>query len=144
MIKRIYFTLLAIAFVLFWSCWYAFAVNHGYDPNDRTVKWFERLVRPNKPPDSCCGKADAYEVGRYYRNAEGKMIAVIVNGEEKHFPDQTWRVPIADGTEIVVPENVINPYEDDLDNPTEKSWIFVALIGGYPYVYCFVRHPKGN
>jgi hypothetical protein len=127
------------------------AMDHGFDPNSKTVQWFERLMRPDMPDSSCCGKGDGYPVERYWQNKDangtptGTWTAVIGDGSAKLYPDGTTREYIATGTEVIVPDLYVNNYEDDLDNPTDVSWIFMAVHAGeISAVYCLVRHPSAN
>jgi len=134
-----------IAFGL-WLFWphKAPAMDHGFDPNAPTTKWFESLPRPNFP-GSCCGKGDAYPVESYWPNPDGTWTAKIGDGSAKKYPDGTRRDPIADGTEIIVPKEVVNRAEDDLDNPTDVSWIFMTVHSGeVGMIYCLIRHPSGG
>lgn len=124
-----------------------YAMDHGFDKSSPVVQWFERQQRPDYP-GSCCGKGDAYEVSSYWNNHDGTWTAVIGDGSAKRFPDGTTRPPIPDGTTIIVPETKVNPAEDDLDNPTDKSWIYMSVYdnGGTfaETVYCLIRHPQGT
>lgn len=124
----------------------AYAMDHGFDKNDPLVKWFELLPRPDYS-GPCCGASDGYPVVRYWRDgprSRHTWTAVIGDGSARHFPDGTTREPIPDGTEVTVPDNKINPERDDLDNPTDLSWIFMSVSEGRPQnIFCFVRHPQG-
>lgn len=122
------------------------AMDHGFSPTDPTVHWFERLQRPDMP-GSCCGKGDAYPVEDYrpVNDGSGDYIAKIGDGSAKLYPDGTTRQAIPDGTEIRVPEALINKLDDDLDNPTDVSWIFMTVHGGeVGTVYCLIRHLQGG
>ena len=120
------------------------AMNHGFNPDLPATKWFESKMRPDYP-GSCCGKGDAYAVSAYWDNHDHTWTAVIGDGSAKMFPDGTTRAPIADGTQIIVPETKVNQIEDDLDNPTDSSWIFGNVSGGEMFtIYCLIRHPQGQ
>lgn len=120
-------------------------MDHGFDPNSPTTKWFERLYRPDFPASKCCGKADAYEIETYWRNDKGVLFVKIGDGSAKEFPDGTRRPPIPDGTVIEVPEKKINSPDDDLDNPTDKSWAFFTVDEGrVSILYCVTLHPQGT
>jgi hypothetical protein len=125
-------------------CSMARAMDHGFDPNSPTTKWFEALLRPDTGT-SCCGKGDAYPVNDYWPNPDGTWTAVIADGSAIKFPDGTYREYLPTGEKVIVPADKVNEMIDDLDNPTDRSWIFVrALTGNVENVYCFVRHPQGN
>ena len=129
-----------------WVLWphSAPAMDHGFNPNSATTKWFERLQRPNMP-GSCCGKGDAYPVEDYWRNADGTWTAKIGDGSAKAYPDGMTRQAIPNGTEVPVPPELVNKLDDDLDNPTDVSWVFMTVHGGeVGTVYCLIRHPQGG
>lgn len=120
------------------------ALDHGFDPTDKTVQWFESLQRPDAK-GSCCGKADAYPVSNYWDNGDGSHTLVIGDGSAKKYPDGSYRPYLPTGAEIVVPDSKINRREDDLDNPTDTSWLFVAVYAGiHDHIYCAILHPSGN
>lgn len=122
----------------------AHAMDHGFDPNNATVKWFESLQRPDQP-GSCCGKGDGYPVGDYVENPDGSVDATISDGSAKLYPDGTTRNYFQTGAVVHVPKEVVNPLHDDLDNPTDTSWIFMTVHAGeVGVVYCLIRHPSGN
>lgn len=124
----------------------AHALDHGFNPNDKTVRWFESLMMPDGPA-SCCGKADAYPLSDYWANSDGTdtWTVVVAEGSHRVYPDGTVRPYIAAGTQIIVPGRKMNRWEDDLDNPTDTSWVFMSVYGGVPgTVYCVIRHPQGN
>lgn len=122
----------------------AHAMDHGFDPNSPTTKWFEALLRPDTGTP-CCGKGDAYPVNDYWPNPDGTWTAVIADGSAIKFPDGTYREYLPTGEKVIVPADKVNEARDDLDNPTDLSWIFVrALTGNIENVYCFVRHPQGS
>lgn len=131
---------------VFWLAWPrpAPAMDHGFNPNDVTVKWMESLQRPNMP-GSCCGKGDGYPVADYWDNHNGTWTAVIGDGSGITYPDGTTRNYIATGEKIIVPNELVNREEDDLDNPTDTSWIFMTVHAAeVGTVYCLIRHPSGS
>lgn len=118
------------------------AMDHGFDPNSATTKWFESLQRPDRP-GSCCGKADAYPV-TYAMNPDGSAEVTVTDGSDKVYPDGYHR-PAYTGGVITVPKDLINKLDDDLANPTDTSWIFMTVYGGeMGSFYCLIRHPEGN
>lgn len=122
-------------------------MNHGFDPDAPATKWFEKLQRPDSIPNSCCGKGDAYPVDRYERiNARGDYRVWIADGSAIKYPDGTTRDPWDTSVPIEVPFNKVNKEDDDLDNPTEHSWLFfrASTPTDVGTVYCFIRHPNGS
>ncbi len=137
----------AVAIALgLWAFWPrpAPALDHGFNPNNATVKWMESLQRPNEP-GSCCGKGDGYPVSDYWDNGDGTWTAVIGDGSAMVYPDGTSRHYVTTGEHIIVPRDLVNHIEDDLDNPTDTSWIFMTVYdSGIGTLYCLIRHPSGN
>lgn len=127
------------------------ALNHGFDPDSATTKWFERQMRPDRPadpPEPCCGKADAYPVDRYQKH-DDHTYSVWVHasaGELYTYPDGSRRAPFDPSVEIIVPDTKVNPEDADLDNPSNYSWLFMSVnnITTPSTIYCFIRHPSGN
>jgi len=120
------------------------AMDHGFNPNNATVKWMESLPRPNTP-GSCCGKGDGYPVEDYWPNPDGSWTAKIGDGSAMKYPDGTTREYIANGTEVIVPRELVNPWEDDLGNPTDVSWLFMTVHAAeVGTIYCLIRHPQGG
>jgi hypothetical protein len=155
MIKKISAFALSMFFVLL--CGDANAINHGFDPLSITTKWFEKLKIPPKGMVSCCGRADAYSVDRYEKLPSGDYLVWIADGDPILFPDGTRRIGWDISIPIVVPAEHVNDMEDDLDNPTEHSWLFFIPVREYPQdggesppsnkvstLYCFIRHPNGT
>lgn len=138
------------------SCSSVYAMNHGFDPGDPGVQWFEGLKIPPADVVSCCGKGDAYPVDEYEKLPDGTYRVWIADGSESPYPDGTKRVPWDISIPIIVPAERVNKMEDDLDNPTDHGWLFFQPRvnwdeGGkrlpsteYNSIYCFIRHPKGN
>jgi hypothetical protein len=131
---------------LLWVLWPhpAPAMNHGFDPSAPATKWFEGLERPDQPPNSCCGKADAYPVDRYQKNSDHTYTVWIADGSPIKYPDGTTRDPWDINVPIIVPDNKVNKEDDDLDNPTDHSWLFfrASTPTDVGTIYCFVRHPN--
>lgn len=133
------------------------AKNHGFDPMAPTTKWFESLKIPPEEMVSCCGKADAYSVDRYEKLPNGDYRVWIADGSAIVFPDGTRRTAWNTEIPIIVPKENVNKETDDLDNPTDHSWLFFQPKSLYPadgsepppseevsVVYCFIRHPNGT
>jgi hypothetical protein len=122
------------------------AMNHGFDPSAPATKWFESLERPDQSPNSCCGKADAYPVDRYQKNSDHTYTVWIADGRPIKYPDGTTRDPWDITVPISVPDNKVNKEDDDLDNPTDHSWLFfrASTPTDVGTIYCFIRHPNGN
>jgi hypothetical protein len=125
----------------------AYGMNHGFDPDAPTTKWFELLQRPDSEPNSCCGKGDAYPVDRYEKiNERGDYRVWLSDGDAIVYPDGTQRDYFDKEVPIEVPFNKVNKEIDDIDNPTEHSWLFmrVSTPRDPGTIYCFVRHPNGS
>jgi hypothetical protein len=123
------------------------AMDHGFDPTNQTVKWFERKMIPNITfQQSCCGKADAYPVARVRRNTNQTWSVWLADGSAIKYPDGTKREPFDENTEIVVPDSKVNPPDDDLDNPTDVGWIFMRVSNptNPGAIYCLIIHEEGN
>jgi hypothetical protein len=98
-------------------------------------------------PGSCCGKSDAYQVGRYRENPDGTFTAWLSEEGKKEviYPDGKYRAPVTGDPEIIVPKIALNKLDDDQDNPSDTSWIFMSVNSGKPgNVFCFIRHPMGG
>jgi hypothetical protein len=84
-------------------------------------QWFQSLMQPDNPYQSCCGEADAYEADSY--EAEGDhYVAIITDGKGV----------IPNGTRMPVPNHKI---KWDNGNPTGHGIIFIGTQG---QVYCYV------
>jgi hypothetical protein len=123
---------------------------HAHDHDPVVSRWMQALIRPDRPPNPCCGLGDGYPVERYRKLPSGDYEVWLENGDEMTFEEdgETRVRPAWDTTvPLIVPSNKINPEEDDLDNPTDTSWVFFRPSGPNPAdanYYCFVRHPKGG
>lgn len=134
----------------------ALAMNHGFDPDAPATKWFEKLKIPPKEEVGCCGLADAYPVDRYERLPNGDYRAWIADGSARLYPDGTRRAPWDESVPLIIPSERINKEIDDLDNPTDHSWLFFVPVekldaDGHQLpadkpstFYCFIRHPQGS
>lgn len=140
----------------------ALAMDHGFDPNDATVQWFESLKRPDDtaPKGSCCGKGDAYSI-HILEDALGNAndesdwgTAEIIDGSAKKWPDGKTRTPIPNGTRFKFPKMKVNPPEDG--NPTSTAWSFLSIVEGNDeaskasgkgnhirMIYCVIPIPPG-
>lgn len=134
----------------------AHAMDHGFDPYNPTVKWFEQLKRHDYMPYSCCGKADGYTADIYTKNPDGSYDVVITDGSAIEFPDGSKRPELPNGTMVHVPANQINPPEETQYNPTGHAWLFVSIRRVYDDAhpggdaatpglsYCFAPLPDGS
>jgi hypothetical protein len=142
---------------LFFACVRpAAAFDHGFDPYDPTVQWFEQLKRHDYMPYSCCGKADAYAADLYTRNPDGSYDVTITDGSAITFPDGTKRPELPNGSVVHVPAGQINPPTETQGNPTGHSWLFVSIRRVYDdahpggdaatpgLTYCFAPLPEGS
>jgi hypothetical protein len=136
--------ILAVLFFLFSAP--APAMDHGFNPNDPATKWFELKMRPDLPESKCCGKADAYPVSHYQKNDNGTYTVWLADGSALKYPDGITRKPFDIETPIIVPSELVNKLEDDLDNPTDVGWIFMQVNSptNPGLIFCFIRHPEGN
>lgn len=136
----------AVAFILLLLWSNAHPMDHGFDPNSRVTQWMERQIRPDSPPNSCCGKADSYPVDRYVKLPGGDYQVWVENGDAIDYPDGTKRAPWDVNVPLIVPSNKINPEADDLDNPTKHGWLFFRPTNDHEpgTFYCFIRHPQGG
>ena len=122
------------------------AMDHGFNPNDTTVRWFQRKMRPDLPSSACCGKGDGYPVARYEENPDHSYTIWLADGSALKYPDGTTREYFDMSVPINVPWNKVNDLIDDIDNPTDVSWVFmrVSTPTDVGTMYCFIRHPEGN
>lgn len=141
-------TVVAVLAAVFWLFWpvRAPAMNHGFNPDAPLTKWMESKIRPDSPPNPCCGKADAYPVARYQRNSDHTWTVWLADGSALKYPDGTTRDYFDMSTPIIVPDNKVNAPDDDLDNPTDVGWVFMRVASPTEVgaVYCLIVHPEGN
>jgi len=84
-------------------------------------QWFQSLMQPDHPRNSCCGEADAFEADQF--EVEGDhYVAIITDGKGV----------IPPGTRIVVPNEKM---KWDAGNPTGHGIIFIGAQG---QIYCYV------
>jgi hypothetical protein len=92
--------------------------------NDRPQsvrQWFQKLMQPDHPTQSCCGEADAFQADQF--EVEGDhYVAIITDG----------RGLMPTGTRIEVPNEKM---KFDAGNPTGHGIIFIGAQG---QVYCYV------
>jgi hypothetical protein len=97
--------------------------------NDRPAAlrlWFQSLMQPDNPRQSCCGEADAFEADRF--EVEGDhYVAIITDG----------RGLMADGTRLPVPNEKM---KFDAGNPSGHGIIFIGSEG---QIFCYVT-PGGE
>jgi hypothetical protein len=84
-------------------------------------QWFQKLMQPDNPYQSCCGEADAFEADSFEVNGD-QYVAIITNGKGV----------IPDGTRISVPNHKI---KWDEGNPSGHGIIFIGTGG---QVFCYV------
>jgi hypothetical protein len=84
-------------------------------------QWFQKLMQPDNPYQSCCGEADAFEADSFEANGD-QYVAIITNGKGV----------IPDGTRIPVPHQKM---KWDEGNPTGHGIIFIGINGE---VFCYV------
>jgi hypothetical protein len=88
-------------------------------------QWFQSLMQPDNPYQSCCGEADAFEADNFEISGD-QYVAIITNGKGI----------IPDGTRIPVPNQKV---KWDEGNPTGHGIIFIGANG---QVFCYVT-PSG-
>jgi hypothetical protein len=84
-------------------------------------QWFQKLMQPDNPYQSCCGEADAFEADNFEVSGD-QYVAIITNGKGV----------IPEGTRIPVPNQKIK-WDDG--NPTGHGIIFIGVNG---QVFCYV------
>lgn len=119
-------------------------MDHGFDKSSPTVQWFESLIRPDSPPNSCCGLADAYPVGKIERRPSEHIVRVwVLDGSAMAYPDGTYRQAWDASIPIDVPDYKLNTIEERERNPTNLGWVFFrpsseTEVGA---IYCLVIGP---
>lgn len=109
--------------------------GHEYADDQHTKDWFETLMQPDNPFQSCCGEADAYQADDF-EVVGGHVVATITDGRDDLLPDGRTRRHIPPGTRVVIPDDKV---KWDKGNPTGHGYIF---IGRSLDVYCYVA-PAG-
>jgi hypothetical protein len=88
-------------------------------------QWFQALMQPDNPFQSCCGEADAFEADFFEVNGD-QYVAIITNGKGV----------LPEGMRITVPNEKMK-WDDG--NPTGHGIIFIGANGE---VFCYVT-PAG-
>lgn len=83
------------------------------DTNQQISQWFRSLMQPDRPGNSCCGEADAYEADVF--EVEGDHYVAVVTGGK-------FTVPT--GTRIVVPNSKVT--WNSAPNPTGHGIVFLS------------------
>lgn len=83
-------------------------------------RWFQGLMQPDNPHQSCCGEADAFEADTFEVDGD-HYVAVITDGKGV----------IPNGTRIPVPNQKM---KWDAGNPTGHGIIFLGA-GGQTFCY---------
>ena len=97
----------------------------SHDPT--TQQWFQGLMQPDNPHQSCCGESDTFEADNY--DTEGDhYVAIITDGYG------VWPT----GTRISVPNYKVNLYNS---NPTGHGYLF--LKPGTKEVFCYAPPSSG-
>lgn len=109
-------------------------------------QWFQTLMQPDNPVQSCCGEADAFEADTFEVQGD-HYVAVITDGKGM----------LPNGTRIGVPNQKI---KWDQGNPTghgiiflsgtispnlvrgEQTYVYVLAAGEIRLLYCYV--PPGG
>lgn len=84
-------------------------------------RWFQDLMQPDHPRQSCCGEADAFEADVF--EVEGDHYVAIITDGRGVFPA---------GRRIPVPNSKM---KFDSGNPTGHGLIFIGPSG---QIYCYV------
>lgn len=91
------------------------------------ARWYQGLMQPDNPFQSCCGEADAYYADSFERGPHGETIAIIT--DEREVPG---RIPVKPSTRIVVPDT---KFKYDAGNPTGHGVVF---LNRDLQVYCYI------
>jgi hypothetical protein len=90
-------------------------------------QWFQKLMQPDNPYQSCCGEADAYQADSF--EVEGDhYVAIITDGSGD---PSVGKPAIPNGTRIPVPNHKMK-WDDG--NPTGHGILFIGNGG----VYCYI------
>ena len=90
--------------------------------------WFQSLMQPDHPEQSCCGEADAYWADSYEVQGD-QYVAIITDEREDWMLRRPHREP---GERFIVPNAKI---KWDQGNPTGHGVLFIGSAG---QVYCYV------
>jgi hypothetical protein len=85
-------------------------------------QWFQSVMQPENPYQSCCGEADAFEVELTGDNPDGSIATKIIDGKDI----------IPNGTEIDVPRSKL---QAKYGNPLDK---YILFIGSGGRIYCLI------
>lgn len=88
-------------------------------------EWYRSLKQPDNSV-SCCGEADSYYCDEH---ARGSQLYCVIDDDRDN--EALKRKPIANGTEILIPDNKLN--RDP--NPTGHGVVFLSYGG---IVWCYV------
>ncbi len=78
-------------------------------------QWFQSLMQPDNPVQSCCGEGDAFEADNWEIEQDGTFVAIITYGKGA----------VANGTRVVVPDRKL---KWDAGNPTGHGIIFSPAL----------------
>jgi hypothetical protein len=102
-------------------------------------QWFQSLMQPDTPWQSCCGEADAVEAdifesedGDLPAGYDGVGMPIIQHGTHYIAVVTDGRGIVPDGTRIRIPDRKI---KWDSGNPTGHGIVF---LGTHGEVYCYV------
>lgn len=79
-------------------------------------QWFQSVMEPDNPTQSCCGEADAYEVEMVGNDPDGSIEVRTLAGPYEYFVGKLYSVPR---------EKMQTRY----GNPLDKSILFLSNIG---------------
>jgi hypothetical protein len=115
---------LAIVLALTPAAFAAMARDNGQwaDSPAKIHEWFQSLMQPDNPYQSCCGEADAFEADSF--EVEGDHYVAIITKGNGIYPA---------GTRIPVPNEKM---KWDKGNPTGHGILFLQI--GTSRVYCYV------
>jgi len=98
-----------------------------YASPEEVRRWFQGLMQPDQPFQSCCGEADAYWADSFEVDGD-RYVAIIT--DDRDVPN---RQKGESGTRIIVPNHKL---KYDAGNPTGHGVIF--LQPGTDNVYCYL------
>ena len=76
-------------------------------------QWFQSLMQPDNPVQSCCGEGDAFEADNWEIEQDGTFVAIVTDGKGA----------VPNGTRVVVPDRKL---KWDAGNPTGHGIIFLT------------------
>ena len=95
-------------------------------------RWYQNLMQPDQPTNSCCGESDAYWADSYEVSKDGEYIAIIT--DTRTIPSRRDRKV---GTKVLIPNHKIKWNEG---NPTGHGVVFMGASNDI--VFCYV--PPGG